>query len=51
VALAAAEHTARVRSQRALLERLGVPVVAAEAPRLEAAVLEEYAVLRRSRRV
>ena len=51
VALAAAEHEARVRSQRALLERLGIPVVAAEAPRLEAAVLGEYETLRRTRRV
>ena len=51
VALAAAEHEARVRAQRALLARRGVPVVAAEASRLEAAVLEEYETLRRTRRV
>jgi uncharacterized protein (DUF58 family) len=51
VALAAAEHQARVQSQRALLQRLGAPVVAAEAQLLEAAVFAEYEALRRSRRV
>ena len=51
VALAAAEHAARVAAQRALLARLGAPVVAAPAELLEAAVFAEYETLRRTRRV
>jgi uncharacterized protein (DUF58 family) len=51
VALAAAEHEARAAAQRALLARLGAPVVAAPAELLEAAVFEQYETLRRTRRV
>lgn len=51
VALAAAEHEARGAAQRALLARLGAPVVAAPAEALEAAVFGEYERLRRRRRV
>lgn len=51
IALAAAEHEARAAAQRALLTRLGAPVVAASAEGLEAAVFAEYEALRRSRRV
>jgi len=51
VALAAAEHEARAAAQRALLRRLGAPVIAASAARLEPAVFAEYESLRRSRRV
>ena len=51
IALAAAEHEARAAAQRALLVRLGAPVVAAPAELLEAAVFAEYEALRRSRRV
>jgi uncharacterized protein (DUF58 family) len=51
IALAAAEHDERAARQRALLERLGAPVVAASAERLEAALFERYEALRRSRRV
>jgi len=51
IALAAAEHELRAEGQRALLERLGAPVVAAPAERLEQAVFAEYESLRRSRRV
>jgi uncharacterized protein (DUF58 family) len=51
IALAAAEHEARAATQRALLRRLGAPVVAASAQRLEAAVFAEYESLRRARRV
>ena len=51
VALAAAEHEAHAALRRALLVRLGAPVVAAPAERLESAVFAEYEALRRSRRV
>jgi len=51
IALAAAEHEQRARRQRALLQRLGAPVVAASAERLEGALFERYEALRRSRRV
>jgi uncharacterized protein (DUF58 family) len=51
IALAAAEHEARAAAQRALLRRLGAPVVAASAERLEQAVFAQYESLRRSRRV
>ncbi|MBV8909154.1 MAG: DUF58 domain-containing protein [Gammaproteobacteria bacterium] len=51
IALAAAEHEARAARQRALLRRLGAPVVAASAERLEAALFERYETLRRSRRI
>jgi uncharacterized protein (DUF58 family) len=51
IALAAAEHEERALRQRALLERLGAPVVAASAERLERALFERYEALRRSRRV
>ena len=37
--------------QRALLQRLGAPVVAASAERLERVLFERYEALRRSRRV
>jgi uncharacterized protein (DUF58 family) len=51
IALAAAEHEQRAARQRALLQRLGAPVVAAAAERLEPALFERYEALRRSRRV
>jgi uncharacterized protein (DUF58 family) len=51
VALAAGEHEARAAAQRALLQRLGVPVIAARAAGLERAVFSEYEALRRRRRV
>jgi uncharacterized protein (DUF58 family) len=51
IALAAAEHEARAAAQRQLLQRLGAPVVAAPADRLEQAVFAKYEALRRSRRV
>ncbi|HSY06427.1 MAG TPA: DUF58 domain-containing protein [Steroidobacteraceae bacterium] len=51
IALAAAEHEERGRRQRALLQRLGAPVVAATAERLEWALFERYEALRRSRRI
>ena len=51
IALAAAEHETRAATQRALLARLGAPVVAAPAEALEAAVFAEDEALRRSRRV
>jgi uncharacterized protein (DUF58 family) len=51
VALAAAEHTMRAASQRALLQRLGAPVVVAPAQRLEQQLVERYEVLRRLRRI
>jgi uncharacterized protein (DUF58 family) len=51
VALAAAEHEARAARQRALLQRLGAPVVAASAERLEPALFARYETLRRTRRV
>ena len=51
IALAAAEHQERAVRQRLLLQRLGAPVVAAPADRLEGALFERYEALRRSRRV
>ena len=51
IALAAAEHEVRAARQRLLLQRLGAPVVAAGADRLEIALFERYESLRRSRRV
>jgi uncharacterized protein (DUF58 family) len=51
IALAAAEHETRAAAQRALLRRLGAPVVAAPAELLEQAVFAQYETLRRSRRV
>ena len=51
VALAAQEHEARAESQRALLRRLGAPVIAATEELLEQKVLAEYESLRRSRRI
>ena len=51
IALAAQEHQKRAASQRALLQRLGVPVVAAAAERLEPALFSRYEQLRRSRRI
>jgi uncharacterized protein (DUF58 family) len=51
VALAAAEHASRAARQRALLQRLGAPVVAAPAARLEHELFERYEVLRRLRRI
>jgi uncharacterized protein (DUF58 family) len=50
-ALAASEHERRVSAQRLLLQRLGAPVVAAPAAQLEQAVLAQYELLRRRRRV
>jgi len=51
ISLAAAEHEQRAAGQRALLQRLGAPVVAVPAERLEAALFERYEMLRRSRRI
>ncbi len=51
VSLAAEEHEARAQSQRALLRRLGAPVIAADETLLERKVLAEYELLRRSRRI
>lgn len=51
VALAAEEHEARALSQRALLRKLGAPVIAANEALLEQKVLAEYEFLRRSRRI
>jgi uncharacterized protein (DUF58 family) len=51
IALAAAEHQARVAAQQRLLQRLGAPVVAAAPEHLEDAVFACYEALRRSRRV
>jgi uncharacterized protein (DUF58 family) len=51
VALAAAEHEARTAGQRALLQRLGAPVVVAPAARLEDELLARYETLRRARRI
>lgn len=51
VALAAAEHEGRVATQRALLQRLGAPLVVAAPQALEGAVFAEYEGLRRRRRV
>jgi len=51
VSLAAEEHESRAESQRALLRRLGAPVIAATEDLLEQKVLAEYELLRRSRRI
>ena len=51
VAIAAAEHEARTAGQRALLARLGAPVVGASAARLEEALFARYEALRRARRI
>jgi uncharacterized protein (DUF58 family) len=51
VALAAREHQVRSAAQRAVLQRLGVPVVAAAAQHLEPALFTRYEQLRRSRRI
>lgn len=51
IALAAREHVLRAARQRALLQRLGAPVVAASAERLERALADCYEALRRSRRI
>jgi uncharacterized protein (DUF58 family) len=51
VALAAQEHEVRVALQRMLLRRLGAPVIVTPAEQLEKALLAEYEMLRRSRRV
>lgn len=51
ISLAAREHEARAETQRALLRRLGTPVIAASEELLERSVLAEYESLRRSRRV
>jgi len=51
IALAAAEHERRGTGQRALLQRLGAPVVAAPAERLEGALIARYEALRRRRRI
>jgi len=51
VSLAAAEHEGRTAGQRALLARLGAPVVAAPAARLEEELFARYESLRRARRV
>jgi len=51
VSLAAQEHEERAESQRALLRRLGAPVIAASEEVLEQKVLAQYELLRRSRRI
>ena len=51
VGLAATEHEQRAQSQRALLRRRGVPVVAASVEHLQQALFERYESLRRARRV
>jgi uncharacterized protein (DUF58 family) len=51
VALAAREREARAARHRALLQRLGAPVVAEREERLQAAVLAQYELLRRARRI
>jgi uncharacterized protein (DUF58 family) len=51
VALAAAEQATRAARQRALLQRLGAPVVTAPAQRLEQELFERYELLRRLRRI
>jgi uncharacterized protein (DUF58 family) len=51
IALAAAEHELRGAAQRALLQRLGAPVVAAPVERLEQALIARYEMLRRRRRI
>jgi len=51
IALAAQAHESRATAQRALLRRLGAPVIATKEDLLEHAVFTEYESLRRSRRV
>jgi uncharacterized protein (DUF58 family) len=51
IALAAQEHETRASAQRALLRRLGAPVIATREEHLESAVFDEYEFLRRSRRI
>jgi uncharacterized protein (DUF58 family) len=51
ISLAAQEHEWRATAQRALLRRLGAPVIATREELLEHAVFDEYEALRRSRRV
>ena len=51
VALAARERETRAAGQRALLQRLGAPVVAEREERLQPAVLAQYELLRRARRI
>jgi uncharacterized protein (DUF58 family) len=51
ISLAAEEHESRAQAQRALLRRLGAPVIAATEDLLERKVLAEYELLRRSRRI
>jgi uncharacterized protein (DUF58 family) len=51
IALAAQEHESRAAAQRALLRRLGAPVIATREELLEQSVFDEYEALRRSRRV
>jgi len=51
VSLAAREHERRAAAQRALLERLGAPVVAATPGHLQDALFARYQELRRRRRV
>ncbi len=51
VALAARERETRAAAYRAMLQRLGVTVVAEREERLQAAVLAQYELLRRARRI
>jgi uncharacterized protein (DUF58 family) len=51
VSLAARDYEARTDTRRALLRRLGAPVVSAREELLEQAVIAQYEVLRRTRRV
>jgi uncharacterized protein (DUF58 family) len=51
IALAAQEHELRAAAQRALLRRLGAPVIATREELLEQSVFDEYEALRRSRRI
>lgn len=51
ISLAAQEHILRADTRRAFLRRLGAPVVSAREELLEAAVIAQYEVLRRTRRV
>ncbi len=51
VSLAARDYEARADTRRALLRRLGAPVVSAREELLEQAVITQYEVLRRTRRV
>jgi hypothetical protein len=51
VSLAAQEHEVRADAQRALLRRLGAPVIACAEEHLEQRVLAEYESLRLRRRI